>query len=334
MQIRTEEKTNLLDQNGSLTAPSYGTQDVFVYNKDKIAAPKISLKEWEFYQISNREFCLQLTYGHTSYAGNVNISLIEFNGGKRHDVSVMKFFPGKGAFQLDFSPNSPHELAYNDKSLDFSIQTAEKWRHLKATSVGKVSCDVDLTMSNLGDSMCIATPFDDKRFYYNLKKNFLDLSGKIIVDGKEFAITDDTFALVDSGRGCWPYRHEWYWGSMSCHLDMHTLGFNIGWGFGDTSKATENMLFYDGIAHKLDKVSAILDKSDYMKPWKFTSNDGRFELDFVPTYDNFTETNFLVMHNRCHQVFGNYSGLVTLDNGETIKLEKVHGFCENAKNRW
>ena len=42
------------------------------------------------------------------------------------------------------------------------------------------------------------------------------------------------------------------------------FGFNIGYGFGDTSAASENMLFYDGTAHKLDDVTFHIPKDSYI----------------------------------------------------------------------
>ena len=63
------------------------------------------------------------------------------------------------------------------------------------------------------------------------------------------------------------------------------FGFNIGYGFGDTSAATENILFYDGKGHKLDDVTFHIPEEDYMKTWMFTSSDGRFEMEFVPVLD-------------------------------------------------
>ena len=44
------------------------------------------------------------------------------------------------------------------------------------------------------------------------------------------------------------------------------FGFNNGYGFGDTSRATENMLFYDRTAHKLDQVQFHIPPDDYLKP--------------------------------------------------------------------
>ena len=47
---------------------------------------------------------------------------------------------------------------------------------------------------------------------------------------------------------------------------------NIGYGFGNTSAATENVLFYDGKIHKLGEVKFEIPMDedgfeDFMKPW-------------------------------------------------------------------
>lgn len=61
-------------------------------------------------------------------------------------------------------------------------------------------------------------------------------------------------AVLDWGRGVWTYQNTWYWGSASGYVDGVPFGMNLGYGFGDTRAATENMLLYDGVAHKLDQV--------------------------------------------------------------------------------
>ena len=81
------------------------------------------------------------------------------------------------------------------------------------------------------------------------------------------------------------------------------FGFNIGYGFGDTSKASENILFYDGVAHKLDDVTFHIPKDSYMSPWTITSSDGRFEMEFVPVLDRAARTAALVLiHNLLQQM--------------------------------
>ena len=64
----------------------------------------------------------------------------------------------------------------------------------------------------------------------------------------------DSFGVLDWGRGVWTYHNTWYWGSASGQVEGVPFGWNIGYGFGDTSAASENMLFYGGKAHKLSQV--------------------------------------------------------------------------------
>ena len=55
------------------------------------------------------------------------------------------------------------------------------------------------------------------------------------------------FGTLDWGRGVWTYDNTWYWGSGNCDVDGHAFGFNIGYGFGNTKAASENVIFYDGV---------------------------------------------------------------------------------------
>jgi hypothetical protein len=117
-------------------------------------------------------------------------------------------------------------------------------------------------------------------------------------------------------------------------VDGRRFGLNIGYGFGDTSAASENIVFLDGRGHKLDEVSFHIPENDFLKPWQFSSNDGRLELDFVPILDRYSNTNLLVVQSWQHQVFGHFSGKATLDDGTVLQIENLLGFAEKVKNRW
>ena len=165
-------------------------------------------------------------------------------------------------------------------------------------------------------------------------------SGYVELAGKKHEFdASESFGLLDWGRGVWTYRNTWYWGSASGLYEGESFGFNIGYGFGDNSAATENMLFYKGKAHKLSQVTFNIPqgeggKEDYMKPWTFTSDDGRFEMDFVPVIDRAEETDFKLLCSRQHQVFGKFSGKAVLDGGTVIELKDFFGFAEKVFNKW
>ncbi len=113
------------------------------------------------------------------------------------------------------------------------------------------------------------------------------------------------------------------------------FGFNIGHGFGDTTAASENMLFHDGVAHKLDRVHFHLPRDTYDgAPWRFTSNDERFEMEFEPILDRAADVNALLVRSTQHQVFGRFTGSVVLDDGTRLEIENLLGFAEEVRNRW
>ena len=189
--------------------------------------------------------------------------------------------------------------------------------------------------------MVIVTPFKKKRyFYYNQKINCLRAEGKVTAGGKEYIFNpEDSFAVLDWGRGVWTYKNTWYWGSASGLVDGVPFGFNIGYGFGDTSAATENMLFCNGRAHKLSNVYFNIPlnndgKEEYLKPWTFTSDDGRFEMSFQPILDRAACINAFVIKSDQHQVFGRFTGKAVLDDGTEIRVNNLTGFAEKVYNRW
>ena len=74
--------------------------------------------------------------------------------------------------------------------------------------------------------------------------------------------------------------------------------------------------------------------NDYMKPWRFTSSDGRFEMDFVPVLDRAARTAAVIIETDQHQVFGRLSGKAVLDDGKVIEVKDMMCFAEDVHNRY
>jgi hypothetical protein len=116
--------------------------------------------------------------------------------------------------------------------------------------------------------------------------------------------------------------------------DGRTIGLNLGCGFGDLSAATENCLVLDGKVHKLDMVKFGYKTGDYMQTWKFTDNEKRLDLDFVPFKERLATTNFGIIFSEVHQMFGRYSGTVVTDEGNLVEVHDLVGFAEEHQARW
>ena len=75
-------------------------------------------------------------------------------------------------------------------------------------------------------------------------------------------------------------------------------------------------------------------EDDFMSPWTFTSDDGRFEMVFKPVLDRTAKTDFKVLCSDQHQVFGLFSGAVILDDGSRVEVADFPGFAEKVMNKW
>lgn len=329
----------LLLTDGSLREPGWSKQLVQQYDRNKIKAPKFRIKEWDYYLVLNEDFAGAFTVSDLGYMGMLSVSLLNFKEGWEHTESILTAFP-MGKFNMP-STSEKGDVIYQDKRLKIGFRLVDGKRVIKCRFKdfweGKpFKCDIELDQPEQ-DTMVIATPWKEKKtaFYYNQKINCMPASGTMEYDGKIYTFNKETdFGTLDWGRGVWTYDNTWYWGSGNGVVNGKSFGFNIGYGFGDTSAASENMLFYDGKAHKLDDVEFHFSKDDYMKPWKFTSSDGRFEMDFVPILDRAACTDVKIILSDQHQVFGKMTGKAILDDGTVIELKDFVCFAEDVHNKY
>lgn len=236
--------------------------------------------------------------------------------------------------------SSNGDIRVNKKFCSVSITHENGGRHLvghykKCPLHGEM--DYDIFLHNYsGDTMVIATPWeaDKTAFYYNQKINCMPAEGYVKYNGKIHVFSPDkNFATLDWGRGVWTYDNTWYWSSGNGIINGKTFGFNIGYGFGNTTAASENMIFYDGKCHKLDRVLFDIPK-DIMQPWHFISSDGRFDMVFKPIYDNKQQNSAVVISQKSDQVFGKFYGDAVLDDGTRLKLDGLTAFAERVRNRY
>lgn len=329
----------LLKEDGSLREPGWSKRLVQKYDRRQIKAPKFRIKEWDYYLVLNEDFAGAFTISDDGYIGLQSVSLLNFKEGWEHTETILNAFP-MGKFELP--PTSERgDTVYRDKRLHMEYTVEEGKRRIRCKFdkfyQGKTfRCDITLDQPEM-DTMVIATPWKEKKtaFYYNQKINCMPAGGKMEFDGKVYRFNNKTdFGTLDWGRGVWTYDNRWYWGSGNTVVDGRPFGFNIGYGFGDTSAASENMLFYDGRAHKLDDVTFHIPEGDYMKPWTFSSSDGRFEMDFVPVLDRAAKTAAVIIETDQHQVFGRMSGKAVLDDETVIEVKDMMCFAEDVHNRY
>ena len=329
----------LLGDDGALIESGYAISLVREYRRSAIKASTLRIKEWDYYLIYNGSFGVALTIADNAYMSMLSVSVIDFNAPNETTASVMGAFPMGRVHLPETSKEGSSKLRIGKSEFAYFVGNGKRRLicHMDKFADRK-PFDCDITLSNEPqDSMGIATPFKNKptSFYYNQKIVGMRTEGIIRFSGRSLKFKpDDSFGLLDWGRGVWTYDNTWYWGSGNADINGHAFGFNIGYGFGDTSAASENMLFYDGKCHKLDDVTFNIPASSYTDPWTFTSSDGRFEMEFVPIIDRAAKIDVKVIVTDQHQVFGRLSGKAVLDDGTVIEVKDVLCFAEDVHNKY
>ena len=338
MQHEITQKGALLGADGNLREPGWARSLLLDYRRADVKANKLRIKEWDYYIVTNDSFGIALTIADNSYMGLISASVLDFEKPWEQTASVMTAFP-MGKFKLP-ETSAAGDTLYGDKRVQMAFRVFEGERRLSCRFerfLGEDALELELSLAQPPmDSMVIATPFSAPRaFYYNQKINCMRASGEAVLGKRRFVFSPETsFGTLDWGRGVWTYDNTWYWGNGNGVVNGKPFGFNIGYGFGDTSAASENLLIYDGVAHKLSKVQFNIPEDSFLKPWTFSSDDGRFEMDFVPILDRAARTNALIIESDQHQVFGRFSGKAVLDDGTVLELRDFLGFAEKVRNRY
>lgn len=333
-------KGDLLDPQGHLIERGWANAEVRRYDRRAIRTSGWRIKEWDYYCITTDHYALGLTVADNGYLGFLGLSWIDLEAETAVNHGAVKPFPF-GRMALPASADSGDiDQRQGDIHLSFHLEHGVRLLSFEAPGFragAGLSGEIRLTQLD-EDRMVIATPFADapRAFYYNQKINCMPASGEVVLAGKAIRFEPDSaFAVLDWGRGVWTYNNTWYWASASGLLGQRRFGFNLGYGFGDTSAASENMLFLDGKAQKLDRVLFHMPEgSPDSAPWHITSNDGRLDIRFDPAVDRFEKVDLGLFRTVQQQVFGRFSGTAIADDGEVLEFTGLTGFAEKVHNRW
>lgn len=344
MQIELTQPSLLLDAHGRLTQVGWARQPVLECNLENVRfyplrfMQRFRIKRWDYYAVFTPQRFFSATIADLGYAGNVFVYTLDFASGELHEEGAVIPF-GRGIQLPRGSTSGETSFTNKQMSLRFQVQDGERrvfvdWpayhqgRGIKAEVA--LSCPVD------HESMTIVIPIGKKRFYYNRKINCLPARGYIHYgDWREELHPNESLGSLDWGRGVWEYSSFWNWASASGFMpDGHTIGLNLGCGFGDLSRAGENCVSLDGRVHKLEQVNFDYQSGDYMRPWHFTDNEKRLDLTFTPFKERVAVTNLGLIFSEVHQMFGRYTGCVLLDGGQVLEVHDLIGFAEEHQARW
>lgn len=340
----------LLDTQGHLIQAGWSRQPILDCNLENARfyslrfLQRFRLKRWDYYGVTTPTHFFSATIGDVGYIASIFVYLIDLATGQYHEETLT--VPLARGVTLPRNSTSG-ESSFFDGRVRLTFWAESQVRRVSVTwpnfgrtsSLGNgrdLSAELTMQLPPEHESMTIVIPIVGNRFYYNRKVNCMPALGWVKWDDKHIeAQPANSLGNLDWGRGVWEYKSFWVWASASGFLpDGRTVGLNMGYGFGDTSAATENALILNGRVHKLAKVDFKYDSTDFERPWKITAPDGRLDLEFVPFAERVAKTDFKILSSEVHQMFGRYHGTVTADDGEVIRLDGLIGFAEEHHAKW
>lgn len=339
----------LLNSSGALAQVGWARRPLLDCNLEQAAfyppllrpLQRIRMKRWDYYALFTPNRFFSATIADLGYAANVFVYLLDFASGELHEQGLV--LPS-GKVRLPRNPGKG-ETVYEGKEAQLRFEQGPDCHKIQvdwpAFDCGPergrgIRADLKLAVAPDHESMNIVIPIRGGRFYDNHKINCLPAEGLLHCGAlREEIYPSQSLASLDWGRGVWEYQSYWNWASASGFLpDGRSVGLNLGCGFGDTSRASENAMILAGKIHKFGAVKFDYTSGSFMKPWHFTDVDHRLDLTFTPFKERVARSNMLVIFSEVHQMFGRYAGQVRADSGEIIKIENLIGFAEEHHARW
>lgn len=288
-------------------------------------------KRWEYWNVMTPTHIVSLTVSSLDYAA-VHEVWIHDRATTRSWGRSVTVLPSREV-SLPASLGTGIAIARHAE-LAATITPAERgtlWR-LHA-EIADASFDITVRRPPGHELLAVVVPWSSRRFQYTVKDVALPASGVLTLDGIDYDVGQGSWAVLDHGRGRWPYDVSWNWGAGSGTLaDGRSLGIQVGGRWTDGTGSTENAVVLDGVLHKISaSVVWEYERAAPLRPWRV--HGGGLDAVFTPFYDKKSATNLGVLSSRTDQCFGTWSGTFAGDGG-VIAFDGIEGFAEDVRNRW
>lgn len=277
-------------------------------------------KRWEYWNVQTPDWTLALTVSHIDYLALHQVYFADFTTGEEIDTTSLVPL----ARHADLAPFSGAPARARTKAVQIDLIPATTGVRLLART-DRVQADIQVRRPEGHESMAVVIPWSDKRFQYTVKDNTLPAGGSLTVDGQPREV-NDAWAVLDHGRGKWPYSTLWNWGSGSGTTDGRTIGLQFGGKWTAGTGMTENAICVDGRITKIsDELEWTYDR--WLDPWTVRGND--IDVTFTTHFERASKTNAGLIFTETHQCFGQWDGTVL-----GLPVRDVRGFAEQAHMRW
>ncbi|MDR2964857.1 MAG: DUF2804 domain-containing protein [Treponema sp.] len=332
---------SVLDDSGEPQNFGWSRQPSFFYDPAMVFMPRHRISESDRYIVQNPTHLVTFEIRDDGWLGYMGVSIISIRDKKRSTQAFSTPFP-LGTYELPTSSVTGSVKWRKKKThLDFvSMEDGVKIIKADIPQYGRhrsMRCQLVLMEPKDAQSLVTNQPWRNEKnaFRYTRCSPWYFVEGVIQFGGAEIIFTrGNGWGILDWNRCVRPAADIRYWASASGTIGSRQLSFCVGYSQADFSLGTENGFFVDGILHKLDQVTFHIPLSNWLSPWRFTSNDNRLEMVFVPHQERIDRRRLFFYNSTRRQVCGFFSGKVVLDDGSIVKFHNLTGFAERSKIRY
>jgi hypothetical protein len=332
---------SVLDDTGQPRNFGWSRQPGFFYDPALVWAPRRRISESDRYIVYTPTHLIILEVKDDGYLGYAGISVVSLRDKKRSSQLFRTYFP-LGSYEMPTgSISGAIHYRYKKARLDF-VPMEGGVRIIKADIPRfghnrSLRGELVLTEPLNAESLVTNQSWRNEKtaFKYSRRSPWYTVEGVIQFGTAEIVFTKGNgWGIFDWNRGVRPRDDVRYWASCCGMHEERLIGLSVGYSSADSSLGTDNAFFVDGKLHKLDQVTFNIPPSNWLAPWRFTSNDNRLEMTFTPHQERIERRRLFFHSSTRRQVCGFFSGKAVLDDGSEIAFQNITGFTERNKMRF
>lgn len=340
VEVERTAPVSLTGADGRLAPDAVGFSRVPLHRTDGIGRGwrRGRNKRWEYWCVIGPRFIVSLTVASIDYAGVLEGWVFDRESGR--SIGRTAITPlGRGVRLPGSLGDGPAVGRARGLELGVDERHAGTGLLVVVDGAGEASGHAEAALVAAlppgHERLGVVVPWSRSRFQYTVKDVARPATGTIRVDGVEHRIDAGgaAWAVLDHGRGRWPYDVRWNWGAGSGEVDGRRIGIQVGGRWTVGSGATENALFVDGRMHKIsEELRWDVGDPAALRPWRI--HGARADLVLTPFHDKAGSTDLGVISTRGDQCFGVWSGWMATDDGERVRVDGAVGWAEDVHNRW
>ena len=327
--------TMLCDKKGNLNpeAIGYARKPIIDCN---LSGHFMRKKKWNYWCVYGEDILFSATISHLDYAAVCFVYFLEYETQRYFEKTVLIPLGTK----VKMSTQVLETVSFANSELRIHISHFDGDTHLSVIcpDFDGEHLQAELTIHHpaADDSLNVVIPWNRQTFQFTAKHHTLPTTGTVKIGNRRYTFNEEeSYSVLDYGRGIWPREATWNWGMASQRMRGRRIGLNFGGKWTDGTGMTENAIFVDGVMTKIhEDVIFEYDRNNFMKPWTIRSKFSEtVDLTFTPFFERVAKTDAKLIRSEVHQVIGYYNGIVKLENC-SLRISQMMGCVEEHIAKW